>query len=57
MSDIASKPGIKVITFNHEGIFNNTETNIPALKDFVLSRNNMNYPIYVDVNRLAIDGK
>ena len=57
LSDIASRPGIKVITYDHEGIFNNAETNISELKQFVLSRSNMNYPIYVDVKRVAINGE
>ncbi|KAJ3554544.1 hypothetical protein NM688_g3053 [Phlebia brevispora] len=55
LSNIANRPGMKVISYNHEGIFNNTETNIPAVKNFVLSRQDMNFPIFVDVKRLAIN--
>ena len=55
LSDIANRPGIKVITYNHEGIFNNTDTNIPMLREFVASRANMNYPISVDAKRVAIN--
>ena len=47
---------MKVISFNHEGIFNNAETNITAVKNFVLSRPDMNFPVFVDVRRVAING-
>ncbi|KAF7795976.1 hypothetical protein EIP86_007145 [Pleurotus ostreatoroseus] len=55
LSAIANRPGMKVISFNHEGIFNNAETNITAVKNFVLSRPDMNFPVFVDVRRVAIN--
>lgn len=57
LSEIAANERtIKVLTFADEGIFNNTPTDVPALKNFIFARNDMNYPIYVDSNRVAYNG-
>ncbi|KAH9928667.1 uncharacterized protein B0H18DRAFT_1084408 [Fomitopsis serialis] len=45
----ATKPDVKVITFNHEGIFNKTAIVGP-------SRSDMDYPIYIDSHRVAVQG-
>ncbi|KAL4252553.1 hypothetical protein ABKN59_005021 [Abortiporus biennis] len=50
-----TKPEVKVITFNNEGIFSNIPTDIHALKYFIARKNNLNYPIFVDEKRIAID--
>lgn len=54
LSDIAKKPDVKVITFNHEGIFTKADINRTVVKGFVDSRGDMNYPIYIDSQRVAI---
>lgn len=51
------QPDVKVITFNHEGIFSQAATDIDALKAFISMKGNLKYPIYVDVNRTAINGE
>ena len=53
----ATKPDVKVITFNHEGIFNKTEIDRSVVKTFVDGRNDMDYPIYIDSHRVAVQGK
>ena len=50
------QPDVKVITFNHEGIFSQAATDVDALKAFISMKGNLRYPIYVDVNRTAING-
>ena len=52
----ATKPDVKVITFNHEGIFNKTEIDRSVVKAFVDGRNDMDYPIYIDSHRVAVQG-
>lgn len=53
----ANHPNTKVITFANEGIFNGADTDMSSLKAFVFARNDMNYPIYVDSNRVAFNGE
>jgi len=55
LSEMAAHPGVKVLTYNHEGIFNQSDTDIEALKSFIQEQGNINYPVFVDVNRVAID--
>ncbi|KAI0734247.1 hypothetical protein C8Q72DRAFT_923633, partial [Fomitopsis betulina] len=50
----ATKTDVKVITFNHEGIFNKTEIDRSVVKTFVNSRNDMDYPVYIDSHRIAV---
>lgn len=57
LSQIATNRDVKVLTYNHEGIFNQSETDVEALKTFIQEQGNMDYPIFVDVNRVAIDGE
>ena len=57
LSQIATNPEVKVLTFNHEGIFNQDETDTEALRMFIQDQGNLHYPIFVDVNRVAIDGE
>ncbi|PIL35755.1 hypothetical protein GSI_02485 [Ganoderma sinense ZZ0214-1] len=52
---VQSHPEIKVITFNSEGIFTNASVDIAAVKAFVASRNDMNYPIFIDTHRVAVN--
>ncbi|KZT73109.1 hypothetical protein DAEQUDRAFT_722228 [Daedalea quercina L-15889] len=52
----ATKPDVKVITFNHEGIFNKTAIDRPIVKNFIDGRSDMNYPIYIDSHRVAVQG-
>lgn len=56
LSEIATNPNVKVLTFNHEGIFNQDDTDIEALKGFIQQSGNLRYPILVDANRVAING-
>lgn len=57
LSEIAlNQPDVKVITFNHEGIFSQAATDIEALKAFIKMKGNLQYPIFVDINRIAING-
>lgn len=53
----ATKTDVKVITFNHEGIFNKTEIDRSVVKTFVNSRNDMDYPVYIDSHRIAVQSK
>ncbi|TCD70190.1 hypothetical protein EIP91_004369 [Steccherinum ochraceum] len=55
LSEIATNPDVKVLTYNHEGIFNQSETDVEALKTFIQEQGNLHYPVFVDVNRVAID--
>ncbi|OCH95437.1 hypothetical protein OBBRIDRAFT_788327 [Obba rivulosa] len=56
LSELAiTQPDVKLITFNHEGIFSNASANVAAVKQFVKDRDDMIYPIYIDVNRIAIE--
>lgn len=55
LSKIAEKPGVKLISFNHEGIFTQAETDVPALRGFVAKQRNLKYPIFVDAKRIAIN--
>ena len=52
----ANERAVKVVTFADEGIFNNTPTDVAALKNFIFARTDMNYPIYVDTHRVAYNG-
>ncbi|TFY61954.1 hypothetical protein EVJ58_g4182 [Rhodofomes roseus] len=52
----ATKPDAKVITFNHEGIFNKTEIDRSIVQNFIDGRGDMNYPIYIDSHRVAVQG-
>ena len=45
-----------MVTFADEGIFNNAPTDVAALKNFIFARTDMNYPIFVDTNRVAYNG-
>ncbi|KAH9926837.1 hypothetical protein B0H21DRAFT_764008 [Amylocystis lapponica] len=55
LSDAAAKyPEIKVITFNHEGIFTKAEIDTAVVRNFVSRRDDMNYPLYIDINRVAV---
>ncbi|KAI0787890.1 hypothetical protein C8Q74DRAFT_641310 [Fomes fomentarius] len=49
-----TRPEIKVITFNAEGIFTNAPINVAAVKAFIAGRDDMNYPIYIDTHRVAV---
>lgn len=49
-----TRPEIKVITFNAEGIFTNAPINVAAVKAFIAGREDMNYPIYIDTHRVAV---
>lgn len=42
------------VVFNHEGIFTKADINRVVVKNFVDSRGDMNYPIYIDSQRVAI---
>ncbi|KAI0925919.1 hypothetical protein AcV5_008522 [Taiwanofungus camphoratus] len=55
LSDVAKNPSIKVVTFNHEGIFTKADIDRTVVKKFINSRNDMNYPIYIDTNRIAVE--
>ncbi|KAI0078789.1 hypothetical protein K474DRAFT_1706183 [Panus rudis PR-1116 ss-1] len=56
LSDIAlNEKDVQVITFNHEGIFSQADTDIAAVKSFVETKGNLRYPIFVDVRRTAIN--
>ncbi|PCH42305.1 hypothetical protein WOLCODRAFT_152330 [Wolfiporia cocos MD-104 SS10] len=50
----ASKPDVKLITFNHEGIFNKTDIDRSIVDDFVSGRDDMDYPVYIDMKRVAV---
>jgi len=55
LSDAAAQyPEIKIITFNHEGIFTRAEIDKSVVQDFVSDRDDMNYPIYIDINCVAV---
>lgn len=57
LSEIATQErSVKVISFADEGIFNNKATDIAAMKTFVFSRTDMNYPIYIDSHHVAYNG-
>ena len=47
---------MKVITFADEGIFNGAPTDVGMLKQFIFSRSDMNYPIFIDNNHVAYNG-
>ncbi|RDX57532.1 hypothetical protein OH76DRAFT_1395361 [Lentinus brumalis] len=49
-----TRPDIKVITFNSEGIFTNAPIDVTAVKAFIAARDDMNYPIYIDTHRVAV---
>ncbi|KIP11178.1 hypothetical protein PHLGIDRAFT_21838 [Phlebiopsis gigantea 11061_1 CR5-6] len=49
----ANERAVKVVTFADEGIFNNTPTDVAALKNFIFARTDMNYPIFVDTQHVA----
>ncbi|KAI0346555.1 hypothetical protein BDW22DRAFT_1352680 [Trametopsis cervina] len=51
----ATQPDTKVISFAHEGIFNNAETDVPALAAFVAARRDIDYPVFVDHRRVAFN--
>ena len=50
-----TRPDIKVITFNSEGIFTNAPIDVAAVKAFIAARDDMNYPIYIDTQRVAVN--
>ncbi|KAI0710081.1 hypothetical protein C8Q76DRAFT_695205 [Earliella scabrosa] len=50
-----TRPEIKVITFNSEGIYSHAPTDVAAVKAFVAGRDDMNYPIYIDTHRVAVN--
>ncbi|TBU32570.1 hypothetical protein BD311DRAFT_654155 [Dichomitus squalens] len=50
-----TRPEIKVITFNSEGIFTNAPIDVAAVKAFVASRDDMKYPIFIDTHRVAVN--
>lgn len=52
---VAIYPDVKLITFCHEGIFSNANANAGGIRQFVKTRTDMNYPIYVDIQRVAIE--
>ncbi|CCM04985.1 uncharacterized protein FIBRA_07183 [Fibroporia radiculosa] len=52
---VATEPDVKVITFNHEGIFTKAEIDRAVVKNFIDSRNDMDYPIYIDSERVAVE--
>lgn len=57
LSKIAqTRPEIKVITFNSETIFTNAPIDVGFVKGFVAARGDMNYPIYIDTQRIAVNG-
>ena len=57
MSELAAQERrVKVLAFADEGIFNNTPTDVSALKNFVFARQDMNYPVYIDSSHVAYNG-
>ena len=50
-----SHPEIKIITFNSEGIFTNAPIDAPAVKRFVARRDDMDYPVFIDTHRVAVN--
>ncbi|KAI0671556.1 hypothetical protein C8Q78DRAFT_1029522 [Trametes maxima] len=48
-------PNIKVVAFNSEGIFTNAPIDVAAVRKFVARRDDMDYPIYVDTHRVAVN--
>ena len=53
---MAHERKVKVVSFADEGIFNNKPTDVGAMKAFVFGRTDMNYPIYIDTHRVAVNG-
>ncbi|KAH9945284.1 uncharacterized protein BXZ73DRAFT_37922 [Epithele typhae] len=50
-----TRPEIKVITFNSETIFTNAPVDVGFVKNFVASRTDMKYPIFIDTHRVAVN--
>ncbi|OSD06365.1 hypothetical protein PYCCODRAFT_1431369 [Trametes coccinea BRFM310] len=50
-----TRPDIKIITFNSEGIFTNAAIDVAAVKRFVSKRDDMDYPVYIDTQRVAVN--
>ncbi|KAJ3491755.1 hypothetical protein NLI96_g442 [Meripilus lineatus] len=48
-------PDVKVITFDNEGIFNGTKSNVDEVRRFIARRTDMKYPVLVDVHHTATD--
>ena len=53
---VQTRPEIKVITFNSETIFTNGAIDVNFVKGFVAARNDMEFPIYIDTHRVAVNG-
>ncbi|KAI0682846.1 hypothetical protein BC835DRAFT_1297788 [Cytidiella melzeri] len=51
----ATQLNTKIISFANEGIFNGADTDVSALEAFIYARNDMEYPIYVDSQRVAFN--
>lgn len=52
----ATMPDVKVISFDHEGIFTKAETDRAVVKKFVDGRQDIEYPTYIDSKRVAVQG-
>ncbi|KZT07685.1 uncharacterized protein LAESUDRAFT_724671 [Laetiporus sulphureus 93-53] len=50
----ATMPDVKVISFDHEGIFTKAEIDRTVVKKFVSGRKDMEYPTYIDSKRVAV---
>ncbi|CDO70876.1 hypothetical protein BN946_scf184804.g8 [Trametes cinnabarina] len=50
-----TRSDIKIITFNSEGIFTNAPIDVAAVKRFVSRRDDMDYPVYIDTQRVAVN--
>ncbi|KAI9000534.1 hypothetical protein BD414DRAFT_471925 [Trametes punicea] len=50
-----TRSDIKIITFNSEGIFTNAPIDVAAVKRFVTRRDDMDYPVYIDTHRVAVN--
>ncbi|KAI0360096.1 hypothetical protein OH77DRAFT_1419486 [Trametes cingulata] len=56
LSTIArTRSEIKIVTFNSEGIFTQAPIDVAAVKKFIARRDDMDYPIYIDTHRVAVN--
>lgn len=52
-----TRPDIKIIAFNAEGIFTNAPIDVRAVREFMAGRDDMEYTIYIDTHRIAVNGE
>lgn len=50
-----TRPDVKVVAFNAEGIFTHAPIDVAAVRRFVARRDDMDYPIYIDTHRVAVN--